>query len=275
MLKQLWLVGVCVFMAGSAVVAHAEDAGGAGGVPFVFDNPLDGYAVSGTWFPLIASDARNGPYGPVIFQLKDSKTGKIIKIAENGVSLLNGAIQAISGLKSGATLHLNYGEKDRAEKGPCENSKDTCLKLGDIPIDLQDLTFDGKPEVIIAQAGMGQRFGSAYRVYTLDFDGSSDPKDEMGAVTYNDMPYQVVFSQLDDQSTIDLTKKQIEIFASGGACANSAEYYGLNSDGGFSETGFEVWQDHGGNCMDQVYQVKTSDMGVQTWKLVSSKPAKE
>ena len=275
MLKPLWLVGVCVFVAGSAVAAHAEDAGGAGGVPFVFDNALDGYAVSGTWFPLVASDAKNGPYGPVVFQLKDIKTGKTIKIAENGVSLLNDATRTISDLKSGATLHLNYAEKDRAEKGTCENSKDTCLKLGDIPLDLQDLTFDGKPEVIIAQDGMGQRFGGAYRVYTLDFDDSSDPKDEIGAVTYNDAPYHEVFSQLDDMSTIDLTRKQIEIFSSGGACANSAEFYGLNGDGGFSETGFELWQDNGGKCMDQVYQVKTSDMGVQTWKLVSSKPAKE
>jgi len=274
MLKALFLSGVCAMMMAGAACAEDAKAPDPGGVPFVFDNPIGGYDISGTWFPLVASDAKHGPYGPVVFELKDSKTGKVIKIAENGVSLLSDATQTTADLKPGTTLHLNYGEKDRAEKGTCESSKDTCLKLGDIPIDLQDLTFDGEPEVIIAQDGMGQRFGGAYRVYTLDLD-DSDPKDELGAVTYNDMPYHEVFSQLDDQSTIDLTKKQIEIFSSGGACANSAEFYGLNSDGGFSETGFELWQDNGGKCMDQVYQVKTSDMGVQTWRMVSSKPAQE
>jgi|GEM_PF-5139717 len=258
------------------------------GIEFTFDNSLDGYAVSGVWYPLATPPAHTMLVGPAVFQLRNATTGKAIKIAENAISLLNDAylkahpidpqqgaspVGLIAALKSRGVLRLNYSGEDRARKVPCRESRDTCLAFGDIPIDLQDVNFDGKPEVIVTQQGMAQRFGDAYRVFTIDFDDADGASPEIGTVPYDDAQFQNVLGRLDDMSTIDLTRKRISIYLSGGACANSNEVFGLNPDtydAGFSLLEYWSWQtDEKGDCIEKIYHVKYSPIGVPAYKLFS------
>ena len=257
------------------------------GIEFSFNNTIGGYTVSGIWYPVEDTYPQTLLAGPVVFTLKSLETGQVIKVTENAVSLLNDQyftsrqidietykdkqVELVSKLKSERILQLNYDEADRAKKAHCGNSKDICLRLGNVPIDLQDIDFDGKPEIVIRQKAMGQRSGDAFAIYSLDFTKKSN---ELGVVPYDNSERSKIFRSIDDFSTIDLTTKQIRIYASDGACQNSEEVYTQKTEDSITFLPLtEFWhlrEGRDGYCLKDTYDVETSETGVPKYTLVSS-----
>jgi len=255
-------------------------------IAFVFDNPIDGYEVSGVWFPIgLHNDVLL--MGPAFFQLRNVSSGQIIKISENAVSLLDESFDdglktdanIIAKLKSQHPLHLKYGEQDRAQKVTCEDSKDACLKLGNIPIDLQDIDFDGTPEVVIRQRSAGQRGVSTFAVYNLDFKNSSH-EEALGAWPYEYIYDHKVFKEIDELSVINLTKEEIHINGSNGACHDTEEVYVVKGDSGYKSLSLSEFQtmhfenDSSEICIRDIYRVERSEDGVVKYMLTSSTKSK-
>ena len=295
--KFILLAAAFILMSGSLQQSYAQtdtrDAGlqsannplSTNEIAFAFDNPLDEYDVSGIWFPMEHTYPQTILSGPAVFQLKNRKTGKIIKIAENAISMLNPLYfsehhiqpneyqqkqgELIARIKSEGQLHLPYNDNDRAQKMPCANSKDTCLKLGHIPIDLQDINFDGTPELVVDQRGTGQRGDDSYAIFSVD---PQDESKELGTVPYNNIRNFAVFRGIDAFSTIDLTKKEIELHASNGACADNGRIYSAKLDPGYF-TLIETWflrQGDDGTCLRDVFRVDKAQNGVPKYELIST-----
>ncbi len=242
-------------------------------VPFQFDNPIGGYQISGLWFPHASEESV--PSGPALFRLRDLASGKIIEVSENAVSLLD---PAFAGSGTGEIpvptaqdlLHLPYSDQDRAVQGKCWESNDTCLSLGESPIDLQDLDFDGNPEVVIAHKGAGQRGGNTYSVYWLAPD-----EDPSGAgVSGIDLRYgtanPAVFSKIDSLTAFNLTQRQIMVDNSNGACNSSVETYSADGTPPFSLTGYLSNSDDGTGCVTENYRVDTAENGSLRYTLIPS-----
>ncbi len=263
-----------VRMAALATKATSAQAGPEG-IGFQFDQPIDGYRVSGLWFPVVLPDDP-APMGPVLIRLTDAQTGQGVQISENAVALLDQAATDALTTSSGqidftrakGVLHLSYGAADRASTGPCPESGDTCLFLGEIPVDLQDLDFDGKPDVVIAHKGMGQRGSTAYSVYAInEGEGVTLGADNLGQGIWG----YPVFARIDSLTSFNLDQRVIEVENSGGACASSVESHPADAATPFALTLYQVDAiDANGDCVTQGYRVETRDDGVVTYRPVQN-----
>lgn len=246
---------------------------------FIFDSPIAGYRISGIWFP-VQPEAGSDISGPAIFNLTNLSSGQVIQLSDNWMSLLDE--EALANLGDGpdrlelllakAPLHLDYTEDDRARQKACRRSSDTCLQLGVIPIDVQDMNFSGAPELVVRHRGRGQRGSDTYSVYSFDPEVNSSLPDTVEVLS---PPYDglqsPVFGRINSLSVINLTKRQIELMNSNGACNSSYETYSADAAPAFSLTAYRVGHtDDAGDCIVDDYRVETDIDGVQKYVPISS-----
>jgi hypothetical protein len=117
-----------------------------------------------------------------------------------------------------------------------------------IPFFFEDIDFDGRDELVVVDFNAGQRWYNEYTVYKSNYK-------------YGNM-YNVAsvepFSILDQLSTFDKENRTIDVFLSGGSCANSNEKFKL-IDGKYTPVEFTEW-DHATNgeryiCVESIYAV--------------------
>jgi uncharacterized protein YecT (DUF1311 family) len=218
------------------------------GIPFESPDIIENLKVSGLWFP-----EQLKPYvglsGAAIFNFSSAKTGEaLFSTAVNGVALLpedywknRGVadpdsldVSAFVGkLKASGTVEIRLSPETRAKIVDCgpkggnpdqaNSNGDKCLQLGDAVVDIQDVDFDGKKELVFRLAGESQRDLDGYQIME---------------------PYESYFrskgltrplNELDQMSKINLSKYQITLRESNGACnftdvtytAHSAQSAGL------------------------------------------------
>lgn len=84
--------------------------------------------------------------------------------------------------------------------------------FGSLPFFFLDVDFDGKDELILKHANMGQRQYNAYEAVGLVYDFGTASYDYL----YDSMRGVAPFSSFDDLSEIDYNKKEISTFGYGG-----------------------------------------------------------
>jgi hypothetical protein len=225
-----------------------------GSVPFQSPDKLGEYSVSGLWFPQEQIPFA-GLSGPAIFVFKNVNSGKQLTVAVNAIALLDKDFWDKRGVADAGQLEpaalleklagfgiasLSLSQDKRAKVGACGRLQndppsdqarraEQCLKLGDAVVDLQDVDFDGKKELVFRHAGVGQRSGSAYEVVRIPEDG--DLLALAGDLTEP-------LRDIDWRSVINITRKQIIIEGSSGACESTEATYSRDAHGGMSMTHF-------------------------------------
>ena len=253
-------------------------------MPFELSEPLEGFRISGEWFPNQIAQSSIGLQGPAVFQFENIKTNKKSYIAVNDMTLLEtdywqkqgikvydyfGKVEElVAKAKNIGRLVLPLSESNRAKQLSCGETKDKCLQFGSAIVDFQDVDFDGKKELIILRAGVAQRGTNTYEAHAIENndDGSFsiDPLYDKGKTE--------PLNSLDDFSSINMTKKQITIHASGGACASSDSIYSKtkNDDFPFLLTHYTTWDlDAENHCYKQEYAVEADGNFGRRFKLIS------
>jgi hypothetical protein len=278
-----------VFTLACLVPCKADDLHGDRGIPFQFSDQIAGYEISGVWFPSERLSDLGELAGPVVFRLRHKVTGKISVVSENSVSIIderfwqNAGIEPtledeqdyrrlLEQLKSLGILKLPYSEADRAKVRTCEKSSEKCLVLGQIPIDLQDLDFDGDADVVIMQKRAGQRGVDVYRIKSCD----SCSDGEFNYFPYNDNGGTPPLSLIDSLSQINVTSREITIYYSAGVCLGMSETYKRfeNAMHSFRKASSEVWDrgNDGNSCFRSIYKVTQNAAGFDVHKLISRQP---
>jgi hypothetical protein len=220
-------------------------------IPFQSADRLDEYSVSGLWFPEEQVPFA-GLSGPAIFVFKNVKSGEQWTIAVNSIVLLDkdfwdkhqvpdaGQLEPkvlLEKLAGFGVASISLSKDKRAKVVSCEGlgfvplpgkaEEERCLQLGDAVVDLQDIDFDGKKELVFRHAGIGQRGGDAYEI-------ARNPKD-IGPLERDSRE---PFRDIDWRTVINITRKQIIIEGSNGACYDTAATYSRDGIGVMSMTHF-------------------------------------
>jgi len=261
-------------------------------VPFQSADRLDEYSVSGLWFPegLIPFA---GLSGPAIFAFKNVNSGKQWTIAVNAIALLDeefwnkhqvanaeqlepkALVEKLAGF---GVVSISLSQDQRAKVTGCnllsiapdppKAAADRCLRLGDAVVDLQDIDFDGKKELVFKHAGVGQRSGAAYEIVRIPED--YDDVLEQGGDSREP------FRELDWRTVLNITRKQIIIQGSNGACDNNEETYSRGAYGEMSMTHFRRQVDlpPSDDCITEDYAVENQGDGIgRRLKLLSRRKA--
>lgn len=260
-------------------------------VPFQSADRLDEYSVSGLWFP-----EQQVPFaglsGPAIFVFKNVRTGNQLTVAVNAIALLEKDFWDKHQVADAAQLEprvlveklagfgiasISLSQDKRAKIVNCRRPEndpprgqaraEQCLNLGSAIVDLQDIDFDGKKELVFRHAGVGQRGGDAYDVVRIPDDG--DPLERAGDSSEP-------FRDIDWRTVINITRKQIIIEGSSGACDSTEATYSRGASGQMSMTHFSRTVMHEpDNCDTEDYAVENQVDGIgRRLKLLGRKSSK-
>lgn len=260
-------------------------------VPFESPDKLGEYGVSGFWFPQEQIPFA-GLSGPAIFVFKNVNSGKQLTVAVNAIALLDKDFWNKHGVADAEQLEpdalleklagfgvasISLSQDKRAKVGDCGRLQndpafgqarraEQCLNLGDAVVDLQDIDFDGKKELVFRHAGLGQRSGAAYEVVRVPEDG-----DLLALAGDLKQP----FRDIDWRTVINITRKQIIIEGSSGACDSTEATYSRGANG-MSMTRFWRSLTHEPDgCDAEDYAVENQMDGVgRRLKLLSRKSLK-
>lgn len=271
---------------------RAERPQGASSPGIVFESPdvIEKLKVSGVWFP-----DQVKPYvglsGAAIFVFSNVETGETFSAAVNGVALLpedywkNKGVTDPDGsdvaaladkVRASGVLEIRLSPQTRAKIVNCgsrsgnsdqaASNVEKCLRLGSAVVDIQDVDFDGNKEFVFRQAGESQRGVDAYEVLEL-------PYDKYLAGSKLGMP----LSELDQMAEINLSKRQIILGTSSGACSSGSTIYGVNPKygSGLILIGREQYSYNAqsGVCYVEHYEAKEQQSGDgYVLKLVSRTP---
>jgi hypothetical protein len=267
-------------------------------VPFQSPDQLGEYSVSGLWFPQEQIPFA-GLSGPAIFVFKNVNSGKQLTVAVNAIALLDkdfwnkhkdfwnkhGVADAdqlepealLEKLRGFGVAAISLSEDKRAKVGACGRLQndppsgqarraEQCLHLGEAVVDLQDVDFDGKNELVFRHAGVGQRGGAAYEIVRIPEDGDLPP-------LAGDLKEPL--RDIDWRSVINITRKQIIIEGSSGACDSTEATYSRGAYG-MSMTHFwrSVMHEPDG-CDAEDYALENQAEGIgRRLKLLSRKSLK-
>jgi len=260
-------------------------------VPFQSPDKLGEYSVSGLWFPQEQIPFA-GLSGPAIFAFKNVNSGKQFTVAVNAIALLEKDFWGKHGVADAeqlepealleklagfgvASVSLSQDKKakvvtcGRSESDPPSSGQarraEQCLKLGDAVVDLQDIDFDGKKELVFRHAGVGQRSGPAYEVVRIPEDSELQT---LAADTREP------FRDIDWRSIVNITRKQIIVEGSSGACDSTEATYSRGAYG-MSMTHFWRTVTHEPDgCDAEDYAVEEQVDGTGRLKLLSRKSLK-
>jgi hypothetical protein len=296
--------GICFLLAAAAtaLVACAENAGaesarplqGASSRAIPFESPdvIEKLKVSGLWFPdQMAQGSRLS--GAAVFLFANTETGETFSAAVNGVALLPDDYWKSHGVadpdkldvatladkvRAAGVVEIPLSPETRARVVDCSSiewrSKQAgskpqkCLKLGSAAVDIQDVDFSGTKAFVFRQDGQAQRFVAAYAIMQLPYDKLN-----------GDKSFGKPLGKLDDFSEINITRKQIILHESGGACASATEFYSPDPQGESSMKLTRYQQTStdpkGSACYLEDYAVKEqADRESTCFRLVSRKPAR-
>jgi uncharacterized protein YecT (DUF1311 family) len=228
------------------------------GVPFESLDIVGNYRVSGQWFP---QEVKNyaGLSGPAKFVFSDVKTGNIFSAQVSGIALLpkdywknkgiavNSVeiVDLVEKLKSSGVIKITLSTETRAQIEDC-NDTDICLHFGTAPVDIQDIDFSGRMYFIFRQAEEGQRWVDNYKIMKLSSDGKN----------LEDKYIATPLDELDGLSEINLSKKQIILQSSNGACNSGYRTYAPDpkNRSGLTLTHIKQYSDgDGSNCYVEDY----------------------
>lgn len=182
-----------------------------------------------------------GYIGSATIALTNTKTNRTSYIINNFCSIENEIIKKIKITNKGEYLIL---EKDYNFKIDYNSNNSSFY--------FKDINFDNKKELLIKEAGLGQRGVNAIKVYEYSFGMHSDYADFWDKINYEP------FNSLDDMSNIDLENKKIEIYASNGVCAGTYDEYIYNNRWIYSKRIIEKEIDF--ECYNYTYRVVSSEI---------------
>ena len=205
------------------------------GIPFESSDTIENYRVSGIWFPEELIHVHDELSGSAFFVFSDVKTGKTFTANVSGVALLpedylksNGAAYTdnfevgdlVERLKTLGVITIQFPAETRAKVVDCDMDK--CLQLGTTVVDIQDVDFSGKLRFVFRQAEEGQRYLDKYKIMEISEESNHLDDKHIG----------LPLSELDGLSEINLSKKQIVLRESNGACAGSYLTYTVDPERG-------------------------------------------
>lgn len=212
-----------------------------------FSNAVNGYQIKAFWKPVKTNI--NHVIGPAIIEFYNTKDSTSFSITNNNFSILKNKLsftysdneQEIIALNN-TSITLSYNERNLKSE---ENFGTT-----NEPFFFQDLDFDNKEELILAEVGNGQRSGTSFKVYHL--------YEEDALESTNHEP----FASLDEFSKVDHKRKEIIIYGSGGYCYNSYLIYKLLPINNYNQNEFvldtiveEERDDNQNKCYELVFKV--------------------
>ena len=292
-----WFAALIVAPAALLAGACAEPAKlpqGASTRAIAFESPdfLEKLKVSGLWFPDQMLPG-TGLSGAAVFVFSNTETGETFSAAVNGMALLspdywkshgvadpdNSNVAAlVDKLRADGIVEIRLSAETRAKIVNCGSNdspskqsvskRDKCLKLGTAAVDFQDVDFDGTKDYVFRQAGQAQRFTDAYRVMDLPYDKLN-----------GDKGVRTPLNELDAWSEINISRRQIALHESGGACASDERIYAQNpqADTGWKLVSYQRFATdaHTNTCYLEKYSVKEQVAGQSySLKLISRKPVK-
>ncbi len=253
----------------------------------MFESPdiIEKLKVSGLWFPDQVKPY-SGLSGAAIFIFSNTETGETFSAAINAVALLPkdywksrgvpdfnefdvGAL--VDKVRAEGIVEIRLSSETRAKIADCGTSvsksgpREKCLKFGTAIVDIQDVDFDGKKEFVFRQAESSQRGVDAYEIIELPYDKYLQEKSRRKPM-----------NAIDDLSEINISKRQLILHNSGGACSSANEVYSGNPEQGSVLTLTHVQQyvtdPQSSACYVEDYEVQEQPDGQgQTFKRVSRK----
>jgi uncharacterized protein YecT (DUF1311 family) len=224
--------------------AEQPQGAASSGIPFASPDVIENFKVSGVWFPEETVPYR-GLSGHAIFAFSNINTGETFRAAINGVALLpedfwekhgvadsnrSAIATLVDKLRAIGVVKISLSPDTRAkvincgsdarlpnEAGSQGGKRDRCLQLGDAAVDIQDIDFSGRKLFVFREAGQAQRGEDAYKVMELSYDNHLDDRD-IGKP----------LNQLDQMSDINISKRQIILRESNGACEYAMVTYSAN-----------------------------------------------
>lgn len=210
----------------SCSFALTSDFYGSKIVRIEYKNNIHGYHVQVLWMPIEFSKT-GGDYviGPAILKFRDAKNGDVFTFTTNYFSVMSNKLSLKSKCKLKTVKNAEDCHEDISainqdqiklvyqEQKPDPKLADSGFGASNEPFFFQDVNFDGKEELIVAEFGEGQRFRTAFKVY------------QIGVPSLYQITDKEPFKSLDDGSKIDYKNKKIFVDRSGGACDSVYETY--------------------------------------------------
>lgn len=230
-MKTLSVLMGFVFLATSAFADMST-----GTVHVQYSGEIQGLKVEVLWIP--NESAHGFVKGPAIMMFTDEKNGSRSTVVNNSFGLKNERIEELGiewadepyfDVKSlrNTELVLDYSNPDIKE-GAYEFGTDEEAFF------FYDINFDGRQDLLLVEAGAGQRGHSSYKAYEFLKDRDFRLlKDTLYQIT-NKKP----FVDLDEATTVDKDRKTISIHTSAGAADSFNEIYTITADG-FTKTSAE------------------------------------
>jgi hypothetical protein len=184
-------------------------------VKIKFKNLIRGYRVSVTWHPL---GMYHGVHGPAQITFRNPKTNQkhiyctsYFNLPEEVLpkSFFKQGEYEFNHMASDTTLTFSYPimEESIAEK------KQVPSKM---PFHFLDVNFDGKDELIIAEAGFAQRSGMNFTAYNFECDYNYFNDDVPMKIDYH-MPLRERYGEFDYTARFDHKKKTMTVHRSASA----------------------------------------------------------
>lgn len=297
--RAVYFVAAVALAAGPALAAKARaepamtpQSASSRAIPFESPDVIEKLRVSGLWFPdqMIPGGRLSGA---AIFVFSNTETGETFSAAVNGVALLpegywkshgvpdpsgSDVATLVDKVRAAGVVEIPLSPETRAKVVDCDSNawrsepagskQEKCLKLGTAAVDIQDVDFGGTKEFVFRQAGQAQRFMGAYEIMDLPYDKLN-----------GDKSFRRPLSELDDLSELNISRRQIILHESGGACASANEIYSPDPQEGSSMklTRYQQYStDPRGNaCFFEDYAVKQQADGESNcFRLISRKPAR-
>jgi hypothetical protein len=222
-------------------------------IHFKVKKHVNGFEIFGTWYPddKLQEAMSNRFTGPLIVNLRNIKTQKIIQFKEQNVNILqerfyknleNENIEydfksILNYLKKQKIMIIDnmnddsiYDEKinfsDSVLFIKCNNFKNNCFKISTKPFNFFDLDYDGVKDFIITSYNTGQRGVAKFKVHTME----NGPDGNLQYNSIKDRHNDPIFKDIDEMTLFNISMKHIAQVASNGACSSYTKVYAKKND---------------------------------------------
>ena len=180
-------------------------------------NEINGYTINALWIP--TSNYSEHILGAVIINFYNKKDSTSFYLTNNNFSILKSKLPILYSVDSSSIIGIGNSNQDSIFLDYNENKLTSTDVDGfgttNEPFFFHDIDFDNRKELIIAEVGQGQRGIATFKSYNLGGD-------ELYKINNN-----APLNNLDELTSFDITKKEITLWLSGGACASEFWTYKL------------------------------------------------